>query len=98
MNQQIKQLQQAKKMLNKARGEAEAAQTLLRRSRADQGLTKELTRGIDCLRRAGVKIDEQCVRIERKLARQVAANEDTYHDTATPDAGSPAAAAQDHRR
>lgn len=69
MNQQIKQLQQAKKQLNKARGEAEAAQTAIRRARGDLGLSKELSRAIDCLRRSAIKIDEQCARIERKIDR-----------------------------
>lgn len=72
MNQQIKQLQQAKKLLNKARGEVESAQSLLRRSRSDLGASKEVTRAIDGLRRAAVMVDDQCRRIERKVAREEA--------------------------
>lgn len=77
MNQQIRQLQLARKQLNKARSEAETAQTVARRAKGDLGLSKELTRAIDCLRRSAIKIDEQCSRIERKLARLEAANDDS---------------------
>lgn len=70
MNQQIKQLQQAKKLLNKARGEAERAQSIIRRSRGDLGLCKEVSRAVDGLRRTTLSIDQQCARIDRKLCRE----------------------------
>lgn len=71
MNQQIKQLQQAKKLLNKARGEAEAAQSIIRKARGDLGLSKEASRAVDGLRRTALMIDQQCARIERKIDRAV---------------------------
>lgn len=77
MNQQIKQLQEARSRLNKARGLVESAMLIMERSRADTGLIDKTKRVIGTIQRANLHVQQQCHRIERKIDRE-AANEPVF--------------------